>query len=147
MQDLVIFDLDDTLALTAHRAHLLECDPIDWRAYETACVDDPVIMPVSAVFYDHFVASRDMWIACARSDAAREATEDWLFANGIYHSRLLLKSSDDMRPSADIKRNWLHDGTIPRDRILCAYDNEQAVVDMYRSEGITCFLVLPGAAG
>jgi hypothetical protein len=146
MQDLIIFDLDDTLALTAHRTHFLLNNPPDWQAYYAACPQDSVFEPVAAIFYDHFVASRDMWIVSARSDLVREKTEDWLFMHGIYYSHLLMKSSDDIRPNADIKMRWLHDGTIPRERVLCAYDNELPVVNMYRAEGITCFHVLPGEA-
>jgi hypothetical protein len=143
MRDLVIFDLDDTLALTAHRAHLLREQPIDWDAYTAACVDDAPYEEVISVFCDHFTASRDMWIVSARSDSVRSHTEDWLFKHNIYYNRLLMRPAGDTREAADIKMRWLHDGTIPSERVLCAYDNEMPVVSMYRAEGVTCFHVLP----
>jgi len=138
MLDLVIFDLDDTLARTAHRSHLLQ-DSLD--AYERASVYDTPNEAVAAVFYDHFTASRDMWIVTARSDVVLEETEDWLFKNGVYYSRLLMRPAGDTRDEIDIKLRWLHDGTIPRERVLCAYDNNPSVIDMYQAEGITCFHV------
>lgn len=98
--------------------------------------------PVIAVFYDHFVSSRDVWIAANRSEAEREQTEDWLYANGVYYGKLLMRPADDTRGVVDLKMRWLHDGTIPRERVLCAYDREAPVADMYRAEGIQCFLVL-----
>ncbi len=140
MQDLVIFDLDDTLANTAHRAHLIP----DWSAYLAASVNDTPIAAVAAIFYDHFVASRDMWIVSARGEEVREQTEDWLYQQGIYYNKLLMRAVGDTRDAVDIKLRWLHDGTIPREHVLCAYDNELPVINMYLAEGITCFHVLPG---
>jgi hypothetical protein len=140
--DLVIFDLDDTLAWTGHRAYLLSAVPVDWDAYNALCVNDRVIDEVAAVFYDHFVASRDMWIVTARSESVRELTEDWLYKHGLYYNKIVMRAMGDNRASVDVKLRWLHDGTIPKDRVLCAYDNELAVAQMYRDEGITCFHVI-----
>ena len=144
MRDLVIFDLDDTLALTEHRAHHLLTDPVDWSAYVADCHKDAPNEVLLAVFYDHFVASRDMWIVTARSDEVREQTEDWLYNNGCYYNRLIMRAAGDERSGADVKLRWLHDGTIPHERVLCAYDNESQVIDLYRALGITCFHVLSG---
>jgi hypothetical protein len=144
VRDLVIFDLDDTLARTAHRAHLLLADPVDWDAYNALAGEDTPIEEVAAVFYDHFVASRDMWIVTARSEDVRELTEDWLYKHGLYYNKIIMRASGDNRDSVDVKLRWLHDGTIPKERVLCAYDNELAVARMYRDEGIVCFHVLSG---
>jgi hypothetical protein len=145
MQDLVIFDLDDTLAMTAHRAHLLLHAPVDWDAYNALCIHDAINEPVAAVFYDHFVASREMWIVSGRSERVREQTEDWLYKHGIYYGKLLLRAPGDERSPADVKLRWLHDGTIPKERVLCVYDNELPVINMYRAEGFNCFHVLAAA--
>jgi hypothetical protein len=136
--DLILFGLDDALALTTHRAHLLQ----DRAAYEAQCFGDAPNDRIMGAYYDHFVASRDMWVICSRSEAVREQTEDWLFMHGIYYAHLLLRPAADERASADLYLRWLHDGTIPRERVLCAYDSDPAVISMYRAEGIQCFHVL-----
>jgi hypothetical protein len=136
--DLVIFGLDDVLALTAHRAHLQR----DHATFEEQCFKDAPNDMVIGAFYDHFTASRDMWIVSPRSDRVREQTEDWLFLHGVYYSHLLMRAIGDDRPAADVALRWLHDGTIPKDRVLCAYDNDPAVISMYRAEGIQCFHVM-----
>lgn len=144
MRDLVLFDLGGTLASTAHRAHLLSAEPIDWDSYHARCVDDSPIEDISAIYCDHFVASRDMWIASSRSERAREDTEAWLLAHGIYFNKVLLRPLGDTRAPEDVKLRWLHDGTIPKERVLCAYESDPACVSMYRAEGIPCFHVLLG---
>lgn len=138
MQDLVIFDLSGTLTRPVPR-------PPDIAAYATAILGDSINAAVAAVFYDHFIASRDMWIVSARMEEVREATEDWLYAQGIYYNRLLMRPAGDTRAGLDIKLRWLHDGTIPRERVLCVYEDDPNVISMYQGEGITCFQVLPGS--
>lgn len=142
MQDIVIFDLDNTLALTRHRERHLFSNPPDLTTYYAECIDDPLIHSVAAIFFDHMTSSRDIWIVSKRSDEVLNQTARWLHEHGLYYGRLLLKPSDDIRSNADIKMRWLHDGTIPRNRVLCAYDADQTVIDMYRAEGITCFHTL-----
>lgn len=138
MQDLVIFDLSGTLVMPAHRT----CRD-DLAAYRDAILKDEANATVAAVFYDHFTASRDLWIVSTRSESVREATEDWLYVQGIYCNKLLLRPPGDTRSPVEVKLRWLHDGTIPRERVLCAYEDDLDVVNMYRAEGIPCFHVRP----
>jgi hypothetical protein len=136
VQDIVIFDLSGTLSKRTPR-------PNDLARYATAIVGDSVSVVMSSVFYDHFKACRDMWIVSARQEEVREATEDWLYVQGIYYNHLLMRAAGDTRPGLDIKRQWLRDGTIPKERVLCAYEDDLDIANMYRAEGITCFHVLP----
>lgn len=144
MRDLVLFDIGGSLASSTHRSHLLSAEPIDWDAYHACCANDAPIEEVLAIYYDHFVASRDMWIVSSRSEVVRESTEDWLLAHGVYFNKVLLRPIGDTRAAADVKLRWLHDGTVPRERVLCAYESDPSCVSMYRAEGISCFHVLLG---
>lgn len=121
MLDLVIFDLETLLHGEA----------------------DSPYEPTLAVFYDHFVGSRDMWILSHRSEAEREPIEDLLYRQGVYYNRILMRAAGDERDAVEMKMRWLRDGTLPRERILCAYANDAASFGMYRAEGIPCFHVLP----
>ena len=146
MQDLVIFDLEGTLSRVDHVRQFAQPEPDDWEAYLTAIMREDVDPVLSAVFYDHFTASRDLWIATGRSERAREQTEDWLYLKGLYYNKLLMRAPGDTRYTAEIKLRWLHDGTIPKERVLCVYENDPEVVRMYQTEGITCFHLLRGDA-
>lgn len=184
MRDLVIFDLDGTLALIDHRRHLVEggvctscfgslvCPkaaslpaPVDvpcpkcrgtgrlkpdWPAFFRACVDDEPNLPVIAALHAHRAAGHHVMIVSGRSDEVRAETEAWLFEHvftrpGEYVTFApIMRNAGDYTPDDVLKRQWLDDGTIPRDRVLCAYDDRDKVVAMWRAAGVPCFQVAPG---
>ena len=148
LKDIVIFDLDGTLADVTHRRHFVEKpDKVDadWRAFYAACTEDDVNRPVA----EAFDALRDcghyeVWIVSGRSDEVREATEQWLFVNDLEPHKLLMRSARDHQPDTKLKKAWLDDGTIPKGRVLCVFDDRDSVVAMWRAEGLACFQVAPG---
>lgn len=148
IKNIVIFDLDGTLALIDHRRHLVEGKEKDWKAFYAACVDDEPNHPVIAAFQSHRAAGHHCMVVSGRSDEVRAETEAWLFEH-VYQGEgiafaPIMRSEGDFTPDDQLKRSWLNDGTIPRDRVLCAYDDRDKVVAMWRTEGIPCFQVAPG---
>lgn len=179
MRDVVIFDLDGTLALIDHRRHLLDwrdcpvcagmgtydgeggeivnpCDHCDgtgrlkpdWPAFFRACVYDEPNLPVIAALHAHRAAGHHVMIVSGRSDEVRAETEAWLFMH-VFPGEVctfapIMRNAGDYTPDDALKRQWLDDGTIPRDRVLCAYDDRDKVVAMWRAAGVPCFQVAPG---
>lgn len=169
VRDVVIFDIDGTLALIDHRRHLVEhrncpqcygfgeaCPDCrctgrlkpDWPAFYRACVDDEPNLPVIAALHAYRLSGYHIVIVSGRSDEVRAETEAWLFehvfSGEISMCALIMRPAGDFTPDDELKRRWLHDGTIPRDRVLCAYDDRDKVVAMWRSNGVPCFQVAPG---
>lgn len=140
----VIFDLDGTLARIDHRRHLVECEPKRWREFYAACTGDTVNTPVARTWDAMQAYGYEMWIVSGRSDEVKEQTETWLRKNGIQPRVLLMREARDHQPDVKLKRSWLRDGTIPRERVVCVFDDRASVVAMWREEGITCFQVADG---
>ncbi len=150
MKDTVIFDLDGTLALTEHRQHILDdtSNPHRWRDFFAACVHDQPNEPVIAALHAHMAAGHSVMIVSGRSDEVRPQTEAWLFEH-VFKGRAvafapIMRREGDYTPDDMLKRQWLGDGTIPHERVLCAYDDRDKVVQMWRNAGIACFQVAPG---
>ncbi len=148
MKDTVIFDLDGTLALIEHRRHLVEGKHKDWPAFFAACTNDQPNEPVIAALHAHMAAGHNVMIVSGRSDEVRHQTEAWLFEH-VFKGRAIafapiMRRAGDYTPDDNLKRQWLGDGTIPRERVLCVYEDRDRVVQMWRSAGLACFQVAPG---
>lgn len=142
--DLVLFDLDGTLALVEHRFHFIEGRKKNWRGYFAACVDDPPNLPIIALFQALKATGKTIWIVTGRSDEVRSETETWLAEHGAVPDRLLMRRSGDFRPDDVLKRTWLVDGPIPKTRVAMVFDDRDKVVAMWRREGLVCLQVAPG---
>lgn len=151
-KDIIIFDLDGTLADCSHRLHHIQKSPKNWRAFFYDCDKDSVIEHMRKVFdtfcycevWDH---SRDyeVWIVSGRSDEVRAKTEKWLSDNGFKgYAKLIMRKQGDFTDDSVLKVSWLDDGTIPKDRVFCVFDDRDRVVKSWRDRGIPCFQVAEG---
>lgn len=142
-KDIVIFDLDGTLADIAHRRHLVRSRPKRWQAFFEACVDDAPNEPVIAAYraFRNAPANYQLWIFSGRSDAVRPQTEHWIETHVGTWDHLLMRRDGDYTADEMLKRRWVEP---IRDRVLCVFDDRDKVVAMWRSLGIPCFQVADG---
>lgn len=143
-----VFDLDGTIALIDHRRHMVEGAKKDWRGFFAACVDDEPNKPVIRIMRDLIRCGYEVIIASGRSDEVRKETMDWLYLKAFrgegHLVRLVMRKAGDYTPDEQLKRSWLDDGTLPRERIAFVFDDRDKVVAMWRAEGLPCFQVAPG---
>lgn len=130
----IICDLDGTLALLNGR------NPYDTRY----CELDGLNLPVARVLHSFAKESVQLVICSGRMEHAREKTDGWLKQHGIDCSVLLLRLQDDNRKDAVVKKEMYDKFIKNQYHILFVLDDRQQVVDMWRSEGLTCFQVAPG---
>jgi phosphoglycolate phosphatase-like HAD superfamily hydrolase len=143
-KDLTVFDLDGTLALIAHRHHFLEGRKKNWRKFFAACVNDPPNCPVIKVLQGLHHEGYEIWIVSGRSDEVREETVRWLQQHEVPYHHLIMRRAGDFTADDVLKRSWLVNGIIPKDRVLIVFDDRDKVVAMWRREGLTCAQVAPG---
>lgn len=155
MKDIIICDLDGTLANCEHRVHHvqrvdgngLKRKP-DWDAFYAGVKDDTVNHPVFTVVYNHLdCRSLHHVIFCSgRPERCRADTVEWLKNEAFFHPHqytLLMRKDGDFRADYIVKQEIL-DNHIDKDRVLFVLDDRQQVVDMWRRNGLTCFQVAPG---
>lgn len=146
MRELVIFDLDGTIALNDHRQHLVQKPKgqKEWNKFFDLCEFDipnrPVIYTLSALekagFYCH------IW--SGRTDRVRGITERWLEANGLEFIPLKMRPQDDHQSDVSLKQSWLNASLSEGRKPIMTFDDRNSVVEMWRSNGIPCFQVAPG---
>lgn len=139
MNSLILFDLDGTLADNSHRQHLLSGDKKDWDAFFDAQRDDTPNTPIVTLYRALIESDKfDVLVVTARPERYRETTQKWFAENDIPLERLLMRVDGDRRSDEIVKQEMLFllkgEDRLP----LFVVDDRAGVVEMWRSEGITC---------
>ena len=74
---MIVFDLDGTLALDAHRAHHLSAVPKDWDSYFAAARADTPNWPLIALLDGLLWDGQEVEIWSGRSMSTLDATAEW----------------------------------------------------------------------
>lgn len=139
MKNVILFDIDGTLANITHRRPFVEQNKPDWKAFNSLLGEDVPNVPIVDLYKTLWNTKRyELILVSGRSEDQREITEQWLFWNEIPFSKLLLRPSKDFRPDVEIKKEILDQLRIGNRKILFAVDDRQSVVDMWRENGVTC---------
>ncbi len=145
MTDLVIFDIDGTLADITHRLHFIKGEgKKDWDAFHAACVEDTPIPEIIMVAQTIARTSHQIVLMTGRMDTVRSETVKWLDEHEVPLASLYMRKAGDYRPDHEIKRQFLAEIRSSGFTVILAFDDRQQVVDMWRSEGIRCCQVAPG---
>jgi phosphoglycolate phosphatase-like HAD superfamily hydrolase len=142
-KDIVIFDLDGTLALIeARRALAAKPDgKINWKTFfdpENIKLDLPNA-PVITAFKAFAEQGFKMVILSGRDSISRAETRQWLKDNDIHPDILWMRPQGSFTPDDVLKRTWLDE--LGADNVFCVFDDRDKVVQMWRNNGLTCFQV------
>jgi hypothetical protein len=145
MKPLYIFDLDGTIALNEHRAHLIEfrdcpkcqghgvwdgegckdCEGTgrlkpDWDAFFLACVNDEPNWPVLSVMLSLLNQGADVQIWSGRGAIAMNETITWLQryidADVFADVNLVMRRVGDFTPDNELKESWYRNELTETDR-------------------------------
>ena len=152
-KDVVIFDLDGTLALIDDRRALATKDngKMDWDVFfdPTNISLDLPNHPVIQMAQTLHKQGLTIVIFSGRSKATKDATAKWLDDNKVPFNVMKMRPTGHpwaFMPDDKLKKHWLDD-IFPgkqKDRILCIFDDRTKVVNMWRDNNLTCFQVAPG---
>jgi hypothetical protein len=160
-KNIVIFDLDGTLALIDKRRALAGVTPgapeasnpqMDWKVFldpENIHLDEPNIPVIKMAQMLHSQGFRIV-IFSGRSKATYRTTRQWLIQNDVPFDMLQMRPNDrddgghwHFMSDNKLKQHWL-DTLVDKDDIFAVFDDRQQVVDMWRSNGLTTFQVADG---
>lgn len=139
-KNVVIFDIDGTLADGEHRVHHVREKPKNWFKYNALMSEDKVREHVRLV-YNQLLDNKfiDIYIVSGREDKFRQVTEDWLSKHGIQgYSNLHMRKAGDYR-SDDIVKEEILLTKFNKDDIVCVFDDRPRVIRMWRKHGIPVF--------
>ncbi|MGW0880169.1 phosphatase domain-containing protein [Streptomyces sp. NPDC002671] len=132
---LAVFDLDNTLADTAHRQHFLEGRRRDWAGFFAAAPDDPPLAVGVALALDSARECEIVYLT-GRPERCRRDTLDWLAAHGLPKGDVHMRDNGDRRPARFTKLELLR--RLARDReIRVLVDDDELVCDDAERAGFT----------
>ncbi|MFD8042470.1 hypothetical protein ACFV5E_03445 [Streptomyces chartreusis] len=129
---LAVFDLDNTLADTAHRQPFLERKPRDWDAFFAAAPQDPPIEEGVAMARASGEECEVVYLT-GRPERCRRATLDWLAAHGLPEGRVYMRRNDDRRPARRTKLEILNRLARTREIRVLVDDDELVCEDAERA--------------
>lgn len=124
---LAVFDLDNTLADTAHRQRFLERRPRDWAAFFAAAPDDPPLAEGVALALKSTRECEVVYLT-GRPERCREDTVAWLAAQGLPEGRIWMRRNDDRRPARRTKLEILRRISRARE-VRMLVDDDELVCD------------------
>ncbi|MFF3766465.1 hypothetical protein ACFYYR_20615 [Streptomyces sp. NPDC001922] len=130
---LAVFDLDGTLAGTAHRQHFLQRRPRDWDGFFAAAPQDPPLGEGVELALSSAAECEVVYVT-GRPERCRRDTLDWLAAHGLPDGRLLMRSNSDRRPARYVKPEILR--RLARGREIRMFvDDDELVCDACERAG------------
>jgi predicted kinase len=149
----VLCDLDGTLCLMNGRS------PYD----ASTCDQDLPNVPVIETIKAHIAMGRKIVFCSGREDKFKPQTEEFIRKfvrvpnpnftqdpmetedTNVIKYELHMRKTGDFRKDAIIKQEIYDNNIKGKYNVLCVLDDRNQVVDFWRSIGLTCFQVAPGA--
>ncbi|MFF4485961.1 HAD family acid phosphatase [Streptomyces sp. NPDC001544] len=129
---IAVFDLDNTLADTAHRQRFLEAKPRDWDAFFAAASADPPLDEGVALARASAEECEIVYLT-GRPERCRRDTLDWLSAQGLPQGRVFMRRDADRRPARYSKLEILRRLARDREVRVLVDDDEVVCADAERA--------------
>ncbi|WP_217552791.1 hypothetical protein [Streptomyces sp. GbtcB6] len=130
-----VFDIDNTLADTAHRQRFLDSRPRDWDAFFAAAPHDPPIAEGIALAVATAEECEIVYLT-GRPERCRRDTLDWLAAHGLPEGRVHMRRNADRRPARHTKLEILR-RLAERRAVRVLVDDDELVCDAAERAGFT----------
>ena len=146
-KDIVIFDLDGTLAIIDERRQkaMKPNGKLNWDKFssdELIKKDLPNIPVIKTAKLFHQSGFK-IYVLSGRSDKTKKVTTQWLNKYNVPFDLLKMRDKNDTRPDEVIKKEFVVELSI-LENIFLILDDREKVVKMWRSLQLPCFQVNEG---
>ncbi|MEO7838952.1 MAG: HAD family acid phosphatase [Anaerolineales bacterium] len=107
VEEIVIFDIDGTLADVSERVHHINKKPKDWDAFFQGIPQDKAIRSMVRLCNILYDSGIKIILCSGRSDQYRAETIEWLAQQGVRYHELRLRGGNDRRSDVIVKREML----------------------------------------
>lgn len=140
----IIVDIDNTLCSSKERFNFAttESGKIDWDVAHSSdiMIKDRPNYPMIDLVQRYKKDGVQIIIITGRPESTRKVTELWLNNHNISYDKLYMRSKEDHYIKANILKKKIYE-TYITDKVFCAYDDDDSVIEMWNELGISCFKV------
>lgn len=136
------FDIDGTPADISERIHHIKRKPKDWNAFNAGIAQDKAIRSMVRLCNLLYESRLHIVLGSGRNERNRPETVEWRNRQGVKYHALLLKSNEDYRSDAVVKRELVQG--LDKSKILFVVEDRSRVLEMWRSGGLVCLQYAPG---
>ena len=140
--EIVIFDIDGTLADVSERIHHLKKKPKNWEAFFQGMAQDKAVQSMVRLCNILYASGIHILLCSGRNEQYRAETMTWLAEQNVHYHDLFLRKDNDRRSDTIVKREML--ASIDKSKVLFVVEDRSRVVEMWRSEGLVCLQCAPG---
>ena len=130
MGNIVLCDIDGTIADNSHRQHFLEGKK-DWEGFFSNLDKDKPIFPIINLINDHYREGKKIIFLSGRSENYRNITSEWLKKYFNFDFLLVLRKSDDKRNKLITKRELFNSLNIENTEVYSIFENDIDLIKMW----------------
>ena len=147
IKNIVIVDIDGTLAMVGDRIKYLQQDKKDWDKFYEACYEDEPINEMVDLVQRLKYAKYKILYVTGRRESVRGKTLDWFKDKtniNVDSSDLLMRKDNDYRHDTVIKPELLKEKGVNFKQIAFVLEDRNSMVKMWRELGVKCLQVAEG---
>ena len=144
MKNIVVVDIDGTIAKVGDRLKYLQQEKKDWDAFYEHCDEDEPIKDMLALVYELYRSYFYIVFCTGRRESVRAKTQAWLGKHLGIKYILLMRPDGDFRHDTMVKPELLSQRNITPDRVLCVLEDRDSMVAKWRELGYRCLQVAEG---
>jgi hypothetical protein len=142
MRQIVIVDIDGTVAKVGERLKYLQMEKPDYDKFYASCFEDEPIQEIVDLV-DNLQGIYEIVFCTGRREEVREVTERWLERNGLF-GKVLMRPNKDHRHDTIVKPEQLKKAGIKIKDVHFVLEDRNSMVSKWRKMGLICLQVADG---
>ena len=135
MKNIILCDIDGTVANNDHRQHFLEGKK-DWNGFFSELVNDLPIQTIIDKVIQEQLSGKEIVFITGRPERYRYSTTFWLKSYFDFEFQLLMRKDNDQRNKILIKKEIFEENFV-NEEIFLAIDNDKDLLRMWNDFGLT----------
>ena len=139
MKNIILCDIDGTVANNDHRQHFLEGKK-DWDGFFSQLINDKPIYSIINKVNNEYLTGKKIIFLTGRPERYRYSTSLWLKKYFNFELRILMRKDNDQNNKLKVKREIFEDNFLPNE-IDYIIDNDKELISMWMDYGIETYEV------